>query len=111
MSQTKIYVLTEDSFWNYLLKIEMDREIISNLLFESDGSQAMDIKSYLCEYYSLLFNLEELLHEIEDDDSFDKENKNYIITDEQTIKFRVFLEALVILKYKLSYLNCSVSLH
>ena len=89
----------------------MDREIVSNLLFESDEPQAMDVKSYLCEYYSLLFNLEELLHEIEDDDYFDMENKHYPITDEQTIKFRVFLEALVVLKHKLSSLNCSVSLH
>ena len=111
MSQEKIYVLTEDSFWTYLLKTEMDREIISNLLFESDEPQTMDVTSYLCEYYSLLFNLEELLREIEDADCFDVERKHYAITDEQTIKFRVFLEALVVLKYKLSSLNHSVSLH
>ena len=111
MSQEKIYVLTEDSFWTYLLKIEADREIISNLLFEPDTPSPEDIKSHLCEYYSLLFNLEELLHEIEDYDCFDMENKHYPITDEQTIKFRVFLEALVVLKHKLAYLNYSVSLH
>ena len=111
MSHEKIYVLAEDSFWTYLLKVEMDREIVSNLLFESDEPQGIDITSYLCEYYSLLFNLEELLREIEDDDCFDAERKHYAITDEQTIKFRVFLEALVVLKFKLSSLNCSVSLH
>lgn len=109
--QTKVYIVQEDSFYNYLLKVEVDKKIITNLLFESEEKHPFKIRALMCEYYAILANLEELLNEIDDADFFSLQDKCYYVTEVHAIKFSVFLEALVSLKYKLSQRGHSISLH
>ena len=91
--QKKIYVIKEDSFWNYLLKVDMDKKIMEALLFNTNKKENYPFltRAMMCEYYAILGNLQELLDQVDDPDVFNAKDKCYYITETQTIKFSVYL--------------------
>ena len=61
---TIVYEVKEDFWWRYITKIENDRKITTNLLFESSSTPPpLKAETLLCEYHALLGKLEELLEE------------------------------------------------
>ena len=109
----KIYIVKEDSFWNYLLKVDVDKKVMEALLFNKDKKDTYPFltRAMMCEYYAILGNLQELLDQIDDPDFFSAKDKCYYITETQTVRFTVYLEALVNLKHRLAREGYSISLH
>jgi hypothetical protein len=109
---TIVYEVEEDFWWKYITKIENDRKITTNLLFESPSNPLpLNIETLLCEYHALLGKLEELLDEMDDPEFFIKKRKSFIISEIQGMEFSLLLSALVMAKEKLQDLNYSISLH
>jgi hypothetical protein len=110
--KTIVYEVKEDFWWKYITKIENDRKITTNLLFESpENSLPLNIETLLCEYHALLGKLEELLDEMDDPEFFVKERKSFLVSEIQGMEFSLLLSALVIAKEKLQDLNYSMFLH
>ena len=110
--KTIIYEVKEDFWWRYITKIENDRKITTNFLFDS-GSDILPtrVETLLCEYHALLGKLEELLDEMDDTEFFVKERKSFLVSETQGIEFTLFLAALVSTKERLRGLNYSISFH
>jgi hypothetical protein len=110
--KTIVYEVKEDFWWKYIMKIENDRKITANLLFESGGdSLPARVETLLCEYHALLGKLEELLDEMDDAELFVKERKSFLVSEAQGMEFTLILSALVGTKESLKNLNYSISLH
>ena len=94
------------------MKIENDRKITTNLLFESGANSLPPrAETLLCEYHALLGKLEELLDEMDDPELFIKERKSFLVSEAQGMEFTLLLTALVGTKENLKDLNYSISLH
>ena len=107
-----VYVLDEDSYLRYLLKIDRDRQITSHLLFGAPTDDMDDLsKSLLCEYYAALRHFEDVLEEMSQKEYFDKKTKSYVVPGKQALKFTVLFQSLVTIKEDLLKENCSLSLH
>ena len=106
-----VYVLDEDMWINYLYKIDDERKVLENLLFISKDSLPLHVKSVLCEHYSFLYNLEEIINEMADEEHFDPKTSSFLVTKQQAIQFSLFLEAIVSTKEQLLKNNYSISLH
>ena len=111
--KTKIvYEVKEDFWWKYITKIEIDRKITTNLLFEPQQKPLpLNIETLLCEYHALLGKLEELLEEMDDPGFFVKERKSFIVTEAQGLEFSLLLAALVNVKENLKDFNYSLFFH
>ena len=107
-----VYTLEEDTWLRYLYKIETDRAIVENLLFrDPDSMMPMHTKSRLCEYYGLLYSMEEVIHKMSDEDNYDDTTKAFIVSESLAFQFSMFMQALVMAKEVLMDNNCSISLH
>jgi len=110
--KTIVYEVKEDFWWKYIIKIENDRKITANLLFESGGdSLPVRVETLLCEYHALLGKLEELLDEMDDREFFVKERKSFLVTEAQGMEFSLLLAALINVKEKLKDFNYSLNFH
>jgi len=110
--KTIVYEVKEDFWWKYIVKIENDRKITTNLLFEPGAEpHPIRVETLLCEYHALLGKLEELLDEMDDAEFFVKKRKSFLVSEAQGIEFTLLLTALVNTKEKLKDLNYSISLH
>ena len=110
--KTIVYEVKEDFWWKYIIKIENDRKITTNLLFESGGRPLpLRVETLLCEYHDLLGKLEELLEEMDDHELFVKERKSFLVSEAQGMEFTLLLGALVSTKENLKDLNYSIYLH
>jgi len=109
---TIVYEVKEDFWWKYITKIETDRKITTNLLFESSSTPPpLKAETLLCEYHALLGKLEELLDEMDDPEFFVKERKSFLVTEAQGMEFALLLAALVNVKEKLKDFNYSIIFH
>jgi len=107
-----IYVLEEEAYLKYFLRVEQDRKIISQLLFGGNINDVSETaKNLLCEYYAAIKHFEDTLDEIVDNNLFDKKTKSYIVSGEEALKFTVLLQSLVVIKEELLVERCSISLH
>ncbi len=107
-----IYVLDEDACLRYIFKIERDRKIVSQLLFEGDLKDINSLaKAILCEYFAGLRHFENVLNDMMDERLFDKKTKSYIIPEKEALSFTVLFQSLVVMKEDLLKENCSLSLH
>ena len=107
-----VYTLEEDTWLRYLYKIESDRVIIENLLFEDpDEKMVWHTKSRLCEYYGLLYSMDEVIHKMTDEDNYDEGSSCFIVSESLAFQFSLFMRALVMAKEVLMDNNCSISLH
>tara|TARA_R100000995_G_scaffold27574_1_gene12092 strand:- start:244 stop:594 length:351 start_codon:yes stop_codon:yes gene_type:complete len=107
-----VFTFEEEVWLRYIHKIESDRTILDNLLFSGkDGDLTPYNKSKLCEYYSVLYSLEEIMYKLADDDFFDPETKSFIVSEDLAMKFSLFMQALVLSKEIVTENNCSISLH
>jgi len=94
------------------MKIENDRKITANLLFESSADPLpARVETLLCEYHALLGKLEELLDEMDDREFFVKEHKSFLVTEAQGMEFSLILAALVNVKENLKDFNYSLNFH
>lgn len=107
-----VFTFEEEVWLRYVQKIESDRAILDNLLFSGvDGDLTPYNKSKLCEYYSVLYSLEEIMYKLADDDLFDSETKSFIVSEDLAMQFSIFMQALVLSKEIVTDNNCSISLH
>ena len=107
-----IYTLEEGTWLRYRYKIESDRSILENLLFEDPPEKlSLHAKSRLCEYYALLFSMEEVIEKMADQDNFDEAAAAFIVSESLAYQFTLFMQALVMAKEVLMDNNCSISLH
>ena len=110
--KTIVYEVKEDFWWKYIMKIENDRQITANLLFDQRADPLpVKIETLLCEYHALLGKLEELLDEMDDQEFFVKERKSFLVSEAQGMEFTLLLSALVGTKEHLRDLNYSISFH
>jgi hypothetical protein len=110
--KTIVYEVKEDFWWKYIMKIENDRKITANLLFESGGdSLPVRVETLLCEYHALLGKLEELLDEMDDREFFVKERKSFLVSEAQGMEFSLLLAALINVKENLKDFNYSLNFH
>jgi len=110
--KTIVYEVKEDFWWKYITKIENDRKITTNLLFESpNDSLSLNVETLLCEYHALLGKLEELLDEMDDPEFFVKKRQSFLVSEVQGMEFTLLLAALVATKERLGDLNYSISFH
>jgi len=110
--KTIVYEVKEDFWWKYITKIENDRKITTNLLFESPKrSLPLNIETLLCEYHALLGKLEELLDEMDDAEFFVKERKSFLVSEAQGMEFSLLLAALINVKENLKDFNYSLNFH
>ena len=110
-NNVKLYTITEEAFLRYLLKIDIDKTILTNVLFEEGKKPPQDILVNLCEYFVVTISLEDILNDIDSPDFFNEKQKCYYVTDEIVARFSMMLEALVTLKQMLSRKGFSISLH
>jgi hypothetical protein len=110
--KTIVYEVKEDFWWKYITKIENDRKITANLLFES-GTDPLPVRveTLLCEYHALLGKLEELLDEMDDQEFFVKERKSFLVSEAQGMEFSLLLAALINVKESLKDFNYSIVFH
>ena len=109
---TIVYEVKEDFWWKYITKIESDRKMTTNLLFESAKNPLpLRVETLLCEYHALLGKLEELLDEMDDPEFFVKKRKSFLVTEAQGMEFSLLLAALVSVKESLKDFNYSLSFH
>ena len=110
--KTIVYEVKEDFWWKYITKIETDRKMTANLLFEprADPLPAR-VETLLCEYHALLGKLEELLDEMDDTELFVKKRKSFLVTEAQGMEFSLLLAALINVKEKLKDFNYSLNFH
>ena len=111
MSKKTAYLFSigEDSYLNYLSKIETDKIKLKHLLL-SKGSIEENMFSHFCEYFSSLHTFQKLLEEVEN--TFDEKKKQFYMDEVQALKFNVFLESMVSVKEQLlHYHNLSLSSH
>jgi len=106
-----LYTLDEESMYNYFLKIELDRKIISDFLFKEESSITRNNRSAMCEYFTLLDGLENVLEEILDDDCKDETTDSYITTTQQAARISIYMEGIVHAKQILNSQNISLYLH
>jgi len=107
----KIIYTLEESIWiEYLYKIEQDRLLLENLLFV-ENSLPLYIKSLMCEYFSFLYNMEETIDQMADEENYDPELKSFIVTEKLAFQFSLLMKALVISKENIANNNYSISLH
>jgi len=110
--KTIVYEVTEDFWWKYITKIENDRKITANFLFESNADPLpAKVETLLCEYHALLGRLEELLDEMDDPEFFVKERKSFLVSETQGMEFSLLLAALVNVKESLKDFNYSINFH
>jgi len=110
--KTIVYEVKEDFWWKYITKIENDRKITANLLFESTANPLpVRVETLLCEYHALLGKLEELLDEMDDREFFVKKRKSFLVTEAQGMEFSLILAALVNVKENLKDFNYSLNFH
>ena len=110
--KTIVYEVKEDFWWKYIIKIENDRKITANLLFESGGEGLpVRVETLLCEYHALLGKLEELLDEMDDREFFVKERKSFLVSEAQGMEFSLLLAALINVKENLKDFNYSLNFH
>ena len=110
--KTIVYEVKEDFWWKYIIKIENDRKITTNLLFESDAdSLPARVETLLCEYHALLGKLEELLDEMDDQEFFVKERQSFLVSEVQGMEFSLLLAALINVKENLKDFNYSLNFH
>jgi len=109
---TIVYEVKEDFWWKYTTKIETDRKITTNLLFESSAAALpFRAETLLCEYHALLGKMEELLEEMDDPEFFVKERKSFLVTEAQGMEFSLLLAALINVKERLKDFNYSLNFH
>jgi len=106
-----VFTLEENTWLTYVQKIESDRTILDNLLFRSSDPLSLYNKSKLCEYYSILYCLEEIIHKMADDENYDSATKSFIVSEGLAFQFSLFMQALVLSKEIVTENNCSISLH
>jgi hypothetical protein len=106
-----VFTLERGKWLSYLQKIKSDRIILDNLLFRNIEPLSLYNKSKLCEYYSILYCLEEIIHKMADDENYDSETKSFIVSEGLAFQFSIFMQALVISKEVVTENNCSISLH
>lgn len=107
-----VFTFEEEVWLRYVQKIESDRVILDSLLFSgTDGDLTLYNKSKLCEYYSVLFCLEEIMYKLADDDLYDSQTKSFIVSEDLAMQFSIFMQALVYSKEIVTDNNCSISLH
>jgi len=104
-----LFSVGEDSYFNYLSKIEADKTKLKYMI-TSEGKLEEDVFSDFCEYFASLHLFQGLLEEIED--TFNEEKKQFFMDETQALKFNVFLESMVLVKERLLYdYNLSLSSH
>ena len=108
-----VYTLEEDTWLRYMHKVDTDRAIVENLLFNApaDGSLSLHTKSRLCEYYGLLYSMDEVIHKMADENHYDETTSSYIVSESLAFQFNLFLQALVMAKEVLMDNNCPISVH
>ena len=110
--KTIVYEVKEDFWWKYITKIENDRKITANLLFEPRADPLpVRVETLLCEYHALLGKLEELLDEMDDQEFFVKERKSFLVSEAQGMEFSLLLAALINVKESLKDFNYSIVFH
>lgn len=110
-TETRLYAITEDAYWKYILKIEMDLDILTNLLFETEERPPFDTVALMCEYFALTAALEELLDYVDEPDLFDNKQKCFYVTEEIAARLALYLSTLVGLKKTLAQKGYSISVH
>ena len=107
----KIIYTLEESIWiEYLHKIDQDRLLLENLLFV-ENSLPLHIKSLMCEYFSFLYNMEETIDQMADEENYDPESESFIVTEKLALQFSLLMKALVVSKENIADNNYSISLH
>ena len=106
-----VYTFEEEMWLTYLYKIESDRNILENLLFDPEEALPMYIRSMLCEYFSFLHNMEEIIHKMADEENYDKGTSCFIVSETLALQFTMYMKALVISKENIANNNYSISLH
>ena len=106
-----LYTIDDDTIFKYFLKIEADRKIISNLLFEEDTFLALNKRDILCEGFALLSTFEYVLEEIVDDNNRDPATNSYLTTEAQAVQISIYMEGLVQIKESLASQGISLYLH
>ena len=105
-----VHALTEEKYLQYLIKISEEKKLVYNLLFEEPRTSGQEhITTHLCECYSSLCHMDEILQDAEE--SFNPETSEFYIADENALKFVVYLSSVVSAKEKLPLYNLSFSLH
>ena len=114
MSQKKkdiIYTFEEDMWLRYVYKIERDRIVLENLLFDTELKLPMHIRSLMCEYFSFLYNMEDVIHKMVDEENYEEKTNCFIVSETLALQFTLFMKALVITKENIANNNYSISLH
>ena len=106
-----LYTLDEETIYNYLLKIESDRKVISDLLFDDWAPISTRVRAHLCEYFALLQSIENVLEEVVDDDCRDAPTGSYVTTEKQALTINVFMEGIVHVKELLNDQSVSLYFH
>jgi hypothetical protein len=107
-----LFKIKDETILDYFLKIDSDRRIVSNLLFQDDSNTSVFNRNLLCEYFSILGSIESILEEVAADDIRDKEDETfYLTTETQAMQIKVFMEGIVQLKTLLLDKNISLYFH
>ena len=105
-----VHVLTEEKCLQYLIKISEEKRLVSNLLFEEARTSGQEhITMHLCECYSSLCHMDNILRNAED--SFNPEKSEFYVMNDDALRFVIYLSSVVSAKEKLPLYNLSFSLH
>ena len=106
-----VYTFEEEVWITYLYKIDSDRLILENLLFNPELKLPPHVRSKLCEYFSFLYNMEEVIHKMADEENYDSKMASFIVSEGLALQFSLYMKALVVIKENIADNNYSISLH
>lgn len=115
MTQKVIYALHQEEYDNYLNEIFDNRshafEFLFDFLKDKDPEHHISTFSYLCEYFSILYQFENLLEDIALGATWDETNVRWMVEEHVALTVIVHVHALHTCKQELLNHNISFSIH
>jgi len=115
MTSKVVYALHRDEYQTYLNDIFQNRshafEFLFDFLNEKDPQEYISTFSYLAEYFSILYQFENLLEDVTVGTQWDEPNSRWIMDEHAALTVVVHVRALHICHQELLNHNISFSIH
>jgi len=115
MTEKVIYALKREEYEGYITQIFQNRSCALDYLYtflkDKDPEVYLTTFSYLCEYFSILYQFENLLEDVTVASTWDASHERWIVEEAMALSMVVHVHALHTCTKELLNHNISFSLH